>query len=366
MKKLLCTITVLLSLLVSCKNSNEVENKKVIKVGVPLPLTGDLAQYGQSIKEGIELYIDKVNEKGILDKKIVADYVDSKGDIQEDINIFKKMVSNKIDYVIGEAASSHSLAIAELANKAKIPMITPAATAMSVTENKEYVFRISFTDPYQGRVMAQYLKKNGVNKVALLVNNSSDYSVGVSKAFSDEAKKQGLDVYELKYTKEDTDFKSLLTDIKNKKIENLFVPDYYNTVGLILSQSKEVNLEAKFYGADGWDGIQENFAKVAEGAVFSSQFVDDDSIEQSKQFITEYKARYKKSPTIFSALAYDAATTLVEGIKKGGNLEAFKNLDINLVTGHITFDENRNPKKDVLFVEVKDGKIVLKEKFGEK
>ncbi|VWL85723.1 ABC transporter substrate-binding protein [Oceanivirga miroungae] len=364
MKKFLLSITVLLSLVLSCGTSND-EAKNVIKVGVPVPLTGDLAQYGQSIKEGIELYIDKINNDKILDKQIVAEYVDSKGDIQEDINIFKKMASNKVDYILGEAASAHSLAVAELANKAKIPMITPAATAMSVTEGKEYVFRISFTDPYQGEMMAKYLNKEKINKVALLVNNSSDYSVGVAKAFNEQSEKLGLSVYELRYTKEDTDFKSLLTDIKNKDIKNVFIPDYYNTVGLILSQAKEVNLDAMFFGADGWDGIQENFAKVADGAVFSSQFVDDENIEQSKEFIKEYKARFKKSPTIFSALGYDAATVLVEGIKKGGNLDAFKGLDVNLVTGHITFDENRNPKKDVLFVEVKDGKVILKEKFGE-
>lgn len=365
MKRVLVALTVLLSLVLSCGTSNN-EAKNVIKVGVPVPLTGDLAQYGQSIKEGVELYIDKINETGgVLGKKIVADYVDSKGDIQEDINIFKKMASNKVDYIIGEAASAHTLAVAELANKAKIPMITPAATAMSVTEGKEYVFRITFTDPYQGKIMAKYLNKQGISKVAILVNNSSDYSVGVADAFKEEGKKLGLELYELRYTKEDTDFKSLLTDIKNKGIRNLFIPDYYNTVGLILSQSKEVNLDAKFYGADGWDGIQENFAKVAEGSVFSSQFVDDETISQSEAFIKSYKQRYKKSPNIFSALGYDAAATLVEGIKKGGDLEAFKNLDMNLVTGHITFDENRNPKKEVLFVEVKDGKVVLKEKFGE-
>ncbi|WP_067138955.1 ABC transporter substrate-binding protein [Oceanivirga salmonicida] len=368
MKKTLTMLVLLSSLIFSCGESKNMEkDDSVVKVGVPLPLTGDFAQYGESIKEGIKLKIDKINVNGgIAGKTFEMDYVDSKGDIQENVNIFKQMVSNNVDIIIGEATSSNTLAIAELAQRAKIPMITPAATSMAATENKDQVFRITFTDPYQGEIIAKYMKKSNVSKVAILTNSSSDYSTGVVKAFIEESKKQGLEVTEAKYTKEDKDFKSILTDIKNKGIDTVFIPDYYNTVGLILSQAREVGLDANFYGADGWDGIQTNFAKVAEGSIFASQFVHTDNSEANINFIKEYKEKYDKLPNIFAALGYDAATVLVDAVSKGGDLkEAIKSTDLELITGHIVFDENRNPKKDVLFVEVKDGKVLLKEKFGE-
>lgn len=365
MKKVLSVFMIVLSLFACGKSSNE--DNTSIKVGVPLPLTGDLAQYGVATKNGIELAIEQINQAGgINGKMLVADYQDTKGDIQEVVSIFKKMNSNKVDVFIGEAISSNSIALAELSNTAKVPTISPTATALDVTKDKEYVFRTTFTDDYQGMILAKYMAKLGVKKAAILINNSSDYSLGVAQAFKDSAMKSGIEIFEQNYTGDDKDFKSLLVKIKNSGYKDVVIPDYYGTIGLILSQAEEIGLDAQYYGADGWDGIQADFARLAQGAIFSSQFAVDDDSEIVRNFITDYKKKFDKDPLIFSALGYDSVLILKSALEKGPDLkENLKKTDLNLVTGQVRYDENRNPNKKVTFIQIDNGKLKLKEKFGE-
>ncbi|WP_073507965.1 ABC transporter substrate-binding protein [Streptobacillus notomytis] len=375
MKKIILSVLTLF-MLFSCGNKTEVDVKggteSIIKIGVPEPLTGDLSQYGVAIKEGIEFKVSQINnEGGVNGKKIELIVEDTKGDLQEAVNIMKKMISvDKVDAVLGEAISANSFAIAELAQKAKIPMITPAGTRFDITESKDFVFRATFTDPFQGEVLAKYIKKLGYSNIAVLTNTSSDYSVGVAKSFKEVADKINLKYDEQKYTKEDKDFKSLLTNIKNSGFDSVLIPDYYNTVGLILSQAKELGLNVKFFGADGWDGIQTDFVDVAEGAIFTTQFDINDSSELSMEFISKFKEKYAKEPNLFTALGYDAATIIIEALKSVENpsdhiwvKEALSNVNLELITGKLEFDANRNPKKVVSFLTIENGKLVLKEKF---
>ena len=249
-------------------------------------------------------------------------------------------------------------------------MITATGTAFDITKGKDYVFRTTFTDPYQGVVVAKYAKSKGRKNVTVLTNTGSDYSVGLANAFKEQAKKEGIQVKEEQYTADDKDFRALLTKVKGYNPEVIFVPDYYNTIGLILTQAKELGINAQFMGGDGWDGIQTNFGKVANGAVFASQFAPDDPDQNVQKFIAAYKNEYKIDPIIFAALGYDTGTILETALKNVSDLsskdairEAIKKFDGTLVTGSLKFDAERNPEKKVTFIEVKDGKLTLKEKF---
>ena len=327
MKKILFLVSLLALFVLSC-GAKASKDKNVIKVGVIGALTGNVAQYGTSTINGFKLKVKEINAAGgINGKKIEIVEADSKGDVQEAINAFKKMVSqDKIDIFVGEVTSGPSLAIAPLAQQAKIPMITATGTAFDITKGKDYVFRTTFTDPYQ--------------------------------------------VKEEQYTADDKDFRALLTKVKGYNPEVIFVPDYYNTIGLILTQAKELGINAQFMGGDGWDGIQTNFGKVANGAVFASQFAPDDPDQNVQKFIAAYKNEYKIDPIIFAALGYDTGTILETALKNVSDLsskdairEAIKKFDGTLVTGSLKFDAERNPEKKVTFIEVKDGKLTLKEKF---
>ena len=377
MKKILAMILALTIFVLSCGNKSNTgsgsgsSGNDVIKIGVIAPLTGDVAQYGVAVKEGVELKIAEINAAGgINGKKIELIVADSKGDSQEAVNIFKKMVSqDKVNLIIGEVISSASLAIADLAQSAKIPMISASATNLDVTKGKDFVFRTTFTDPFQGAATAKYAKEKGIKSVAILTNTSSDYAVGLAEAFKSQASQDGLTVVEEKYTKDDKDFKSVLTKIKRQNPEAIFIPDYYNTIGLIITQANELGIKAQYLGGDGWDGIQVNFGSAAEGAVFSSQFAPDDTDPAVQKFISDFRAKYSKDPTIFEALGYDTAVVVENALKTAKELNGTSIRDalaatngLNLVTGTFKFDSERNPEKKVTFIEVKGGKLTLKEK----
>ena len=350
MKKILFLMSMMALFVMSC-GSKKVDSN-VIKVGVIAPLTGNVAQYGVATVNGFKLKVKEINAAGgINGKKIEIVEADSKGDTQEAVNIFKKMVSqDKIDVLVGEVISKPSLAIAPLAEQAKIPMITATGTAFDITKDKNFVFRTTYTDPYQGQAVAKYAKSKGFNNVTILTNSTSDYSVGLADAFKAQAQKEGIQI---------KDFRAVLTKVKGYNSNMIFVPDYYNTIGLILTQAKELGINSQFMGGDGWDGIQTNFGKVANGAIFASQFASDDSSEIAKKFINSYKTEYKLDPIMFAALGYDTGTILETSLKSVKDLsskeairDAIKNFSgDNLLTGSLKFDENRNPEKKVTKME---------------
>lgn len=371
MKKVFLMMLLATVFIVGCgKKAND---GNVIKIGVIAPLTGNYAQYGVAVKEGVELKVDAINNAGgINGKKIELITADSKGDVQEAVNAFKKMVSqDKVNVVIGEVVSATSQAISGLAQQAKVPLISATATSLDVTKGKDFVFRTTFTDPYQGTATAKYAKSKGIKSIAILTNSSNDYSVGIANAFKAQAAKDGITITEEKYTNDDKDFKAILTKVKGQNPQAIFIPDYYNTIGLIISQAKDLGINAQYLGGDGWDGIQTNFGKVAEGAIFASQFAPDDPDQHVQKFIAEYKKEYKADPIIFAALGYDTGTILETALKNVKDLsskdeikDAIKNFTgTNLVTGSLKYDSERNPEKKVTFIEVKDGKLTLKEKF---
>ena len=370
MKKVFLMMLLATVFIVGCgKKAND---GNVIKIGVIAPLTGNYAQYGVAVKEGVELKVDAINNAGgINGKKIELITADSKGDVQEAVNAFKKMVSqDKVNVVIGEVVSATSQAISGLAQQAKVPLISATATSLDVTKGKDFVFRTTFTDPYQGTATAKYAKSKGIKSIAILTNSSNDYSVGIANAFKAQAAKDGITITEEKYTNDDKDFKAILTKVKGQNPQAIFIPDYYNTIGLIISQAKDLGITAQYFGGDGWDGIQTNFGKVANGAIFASQFAPDDPDQNVQKFIAAYKNEYKIDPIIFAALGYDTGTILETALKNVSDLsskdaikEAIKKFDGTLVTGSLKFDAERNPEKKVTFIEVKDGKLTLKEKF---
>lgn len=368
MKKVLLVLLTLIIFVVSCgKKENSNVESDVIRIAVPQPLTGELSQYGVAIANGIELRAKEINENGgLLGKKIELHIVDTKGNLQEAVNSVKDLISNKnIDFILGEAISSNSSAVAAIAQAAKIPMITPAGTAFDITEGKDYVFRATFTDPYQGVAIAKKLNEKNYKNVAILTNSSNDYSVGISDSFKEESQKLGLTVKEFKYTSDDKDFKSILTNLKNLNVEAVVIPDYYNTVGLILSQSREVGVNTEYYGGDGWDTITTNFADVAEGAIYASQFSVTDTDEKVQDFIKKYMNKYDSEPSIFGALGYDAMMILEKAILSANSLDKevvknkIKETNDDFITGHIVYDSNNNPEKIVKFLKVEKGKTVI-------
>ncbi|GAA0178773.1 ABC transporter substrate-binding protein [Clostridium sediminicola] len=373
MKKVIAIMLALglLGSLSACGKKEDVEKEsETIKLGAVLPETGDVAVYGLAVKHGYELAIKKYNDEGgVLGKQIELIAYDNKGDNSETVNAYNKLVSSdKIDALLGAVISTNSLAIAPLAAKDGIPMLTPTSTAWDVTLAGENVFRSCYTDPFQGGTMARFASEDLKAKTAaVMYDTANDYAVGLAEEFKKVFESNGGEIVNFEgFNAKDKDYKSVLTNIKGNSPEVLFIPDYYNTVALVGKQAKEVGIEATLLGGDGWDGVLGVDKTAVEGGYFANHFATDDEAELIQNFVKSYKEAYDgEVPNALAALGYDGAITMIEAIKAAGStdadkiVEAINNTKLDLVCGYTEFDENRNPVKKVAIITIKDGEYKL-------
>ena len=372
MKKFTLMLLGLSFLITACGGEKEAttaaKESETIKIGSTAPLTGPVAIYGVTSINGAKLAMEEINKNGgVLGKQIEYIVLDSKGDSTEAITAYNRLVDEGIVAYLGEITSKPTLAIAEVAAQDNMPMITPTGTQFNITEAGPNVFRVCFTDPYQGVVLANLAKKNlNAKTVALLVNNSSDYSDGVAEAFVKEAEKLGLQVVAKEgYAEGDKDFRAQLTKVAAANPDVLLVPDYYEQAALISTQAREVGVKATFIGPDGWDGVAKALDSSSYGAIENSWYVTpeqgEDQNEKVQNFLKAYREKYNEEPSAFSALAYDTAYLMKDAIEKAGStdkdaiIKAIKESDFAGVTGHLKFDEKNNPVKAVTVLKIVNG-----------
>lgn len=392
MKKMLALLLGLTLAVTACGNSTtgtktESENKTEtaaetktettqggVKIGMLAPLSGAIAEYGIASSNGTKLAFDMLNGKNYLEGQTIEPVIyDTEGDQTKAVNLFNKLVSNdKIVALVGPVISSTSLAVAPVAQEENIPMITPTGTHLDITPDYPNVFRACFIDPYQGVLAGQFAVENlGVKKVAIVYNVGSDYSVGLAEEFKKVVEAAGLTVVNNEgYSEDDKDFSALAAKIKASEPELVFVPDYYNKVGILVGQLKTAGVKATFLGGDGWDGVLANYAKEAEGCYYLTHFSTADTSEAAVAFVNAYREKYNAEPSSFAALGYDAGQVIAEAIKKAGSTEpeaivkAMNEMEFEGITGVLRFDENGNPKnKDVTVIKVVDGKPVVETKI---
>lgn len=350
-----------------------------IKIGGLAPLSGDVSVYGIATNNGVQMAVDAANKSGgVLGKQIQYIYYDEKGDATEAVNAYNKLVQNdQVVALVGDVTSTPCLAVAQEAAKDNLPMITATGTTADITKKGGNVFRACFTDPYQGKVMAQYAaKKLNAKTAAILYNIADDYSLGVAEAFESEAKAAGIDVVEKQgYQTHDVDFKSQLQSIRSKNPDVLFVPVYYQDVALISVQAKQLGITSTLMGVDGWDGVLDKIDKsnvdAVNGAYFCSQYSSESTDQNVQNFIRDYKEKYKAEPNMFAVLGYDAMNMMIQSIKTAGStdsekvIEAMKAIDFKGLTGNITFDAERNPVKSAVINTIQDGAYKFVEYFDE-
>lgn len=350
-----------------------------IKIGGLAPLSGNVSVYGIATNNGVQMAVEAANKAGgVLGKQIKYICYDEKGDATEAVNAYNKLVQNdEVVALVGDVTSTPCLAVAQESVKDNLPMITATATTEAVTQKGENVFRACFTDPYQGKVMAQYAaEKLNAKTAAILYNIADDYSLGVAESFEKEAKAAGISVLEKQgYQTNDVDFKAQLQSIKGKNPDVLFIPVYYQDVALISVQAKQLGITSKLIGVDGWDGVLDKVDKsnvdAVNGAYFCSQYSSESKDVNVQNFIKDYKAKYKSEPNMFSVLGYDAMNMLIQAVKTAGSTDsgkvvaALKDIKFKGLTGNITFDANRNPVKAAAINTIQDGAYKFVEFFGE-
>ena len=360
----------------ACGGEKKVPETTTVKIGGLAPLTGSLAIYGVTTTNGAELAVKEINANGGINGKQI-DYIvlDTKGDATESVMAYNKLVDDKVAAVIGDITSKPTVAVAEIAAQDNMPMITPTGTQVDITEAGPNVFRVCFTNPYQGTVLATLAKERfGAETAGILVNNSSDYSDGIAKAFTEQAEKLGINITVKEgYADGDRDFRAQLTKIATVNPDVLLIPEYYEQASLIAAQAREMGVKSIFVGSDGWDGISktldETAYKVIENSYFTNHFSMQDDSPKIQNFIKAYKDAYKEDPSAFSALGYDAIYMMKEAIEKAGSTEkqaivdALKGIEYDGITGYLTFDENNNPVKAVTILKIQNGEYVFDSKI---
>lgn len=385
MKKVLCialALVLMAGVFAACAPKEE--KAETIKVGILGCHTGEYAVYGLAVKNGATLYIDKVNaDGGINGKQIEIIAYDNKGDDAEAVTAFTRMVDQGITALIGDVLTGNTLAVVAEANPINMPMITASATADAVTydseNNKVYtnVFRTCFIDPFQGEKMADYAAEVLQAKTAAVIfENGNDYAIGLRDAFVAKCATQGIEIVgQESYSTGDKDFKSQMTNIAAKNPDVVFCPNYYEDVGLIVTQAREAKVNAVFLGGDGWAGVKDYAsAEDLEGCVFTSGYAPGSTAEV-KVFEDAYKAKYGADTlNMFAATAYDAAMVLVNALKvvedKGGmtpGSDEYKQAVIDAIrddSGDVkgitspegyAFDEKNNPIKPVVMLKLVNG-----------
>lgn len=373
-----------MSALTGCGGGSKGADGDPIKVGGLLEMTGGSASFGISGKNGIDLALKKINEKGVLGgKKLSLVVADTKSEASEATNGMQKLISqDKVVAVIGPNQSSAVIASGAINNGAKVVDITPMGTNPDVTVDpktkqvKPYSFRTCFIDPFQGTVMASFASNElKVKRAAIYIDNTSDYAKGLAQFFKENfVKNGGQVVIEEAYLQKDTDFKSTLTKIKAAKPDFIYIPGYYQEVGLIVKQAREMGINVPMAGGDGWDSakLPEIAGKAAlENTFFSSLYSPDDTSDLNKDFVAEYKKAYNTNPDVFAALAYDSTLLIAKAIEDAGSADPAKIAEAMAkikgfkgVSGEVTFNEEHNPIKSAVIIEHKDGKQTFKTKVN--
>jgi branched-chain amino acid transport system substrate-binding protein len=366
MKRILIASIIVVSLLSACTPNGGGGDK--VRIGVFMSTTGTTANFGISSVNGIKLAADEINAAGGINGKQVELLVqDDRSDASEAATIVTKFVTqDQVHGIIGEVASSRSIAAAPIAQNAKIPMLTPSSTNPEVTKKGNFIFRSCFIDPYQGAAIAQFAAKTlGAKTAAIMVDRKNDYSTGLEKVINETfAKFGGKMVATQSYQEGDQDFNAQLTSLKGANPEVIFVPGYYNDVGLIAKQARDKGITVPLIGGDGWDS--EQLYKIGgtalNGSYFTNHYSPYDTDPKVVKFVNDYKAKYGSTPDALAATAYDAARIMFDAVKRSKSLAGpdirdalAATKDFPGVTGTVTFNENRDAVKPIVMIEIKDG-----------
>ena len=346
-----------------------------LKLGVIGPLTGGAAIYGNAVVNGTQIAVDEINALG-GDFQIELQAQDDEHDAEKSVNAYHQLQDWGVQAIAGVSAE---------ANTDRVFMLTPSASATSVTEGKDNVFQLCFADPNQGSASAQYISDNKLaTKVAVIYNNADAYSTGIYQTFKAKAEELGLEIVsETTFTDDTTDFSVQVGDAQSNGADLVFLPIYYTPASLILKQADSIGYAPKFFGVDGMDGILtiKGFdTSLAEGVMLLTPFSADATDDLTKNFVEKFTAKFGEVPSQFAADGYDCAYAIKAALEfyaaKNGGLDVtgmsadklceilisvFTDADFSAdgVTGlGMVWDANGQVNKEPKAVVIKDGVYV--------
>jgi len=340
-----------------------IENE--IRLGEYGAMTGTESVFGTDTHKGIWMAVEEANRKrGIRKKTIKIISYDTEGKAEKAISAVTELINHDhVHVILGEVASSLSLAAAPVAQSYQVPMISPASTHPKVTQLGNYIFRSCFIEPFQGSVMAKFaINHLNLKKAAILRDQESEYSHALANFFSDDFKKMGGQiVVDLNYSARTDNYRAQLLKIKSTRADIIFIPGYYREIEKIIPLAKEIGIRAVLLGGDGWDGLNlkpEDQSPLLP-AYFSNHFSADDKNAVVQGFVSRFEEQFGHRPNGLSALGYDAASLAIDAIQRASDLSP-KNIreaiastrNFQGVTGVISINSDRNAIKPAVVLKV--------------
>jgi len=357
------------SQLIGCGGGGETET---YKLGVVGPFTGDGAQFGEMIRMGVEMKAHEINEAGGINGVMLElELQDDKGDPKEAANVAQKLGSDPdVLAVIGHFNSSCSLAGKEVYNQMNVLQLSPGSTNVTVCEGGDWTFRNVYRDDYQGYFIADYIQNVlGYEKVAVFFDND-DYGRGLRDAFAERAEEIGLEIVaEEAYVRDTQEYTPQLTQIRAKDPDIIFISGLYANAAMILTQSKNLDIQTPFIGGDGLlsSDLIKNEGSAAEGTIITCPFLPTVEDEKTREFVEAFEKKYNEKPDAWAALSYDAVGIVAEAIAEvGTDRTAIRDYVASLdspesayegVTGMTYFDENGDVMKPLVVAVVRDGEF---------
>jgi branched-chain amino acid transport system substrate-binding protein len=331
--------------------------------------TGNIATFGQSTTRAMGLAVEEINAKGgVLGKQLQLIVEDDASDQQQVPNAVNKLITkDNVVVVIGEVASSNSMAGASVCQPAGVPMITPSSTNVRVTQEGDYIFRSCFTDDFQAAVMALFARRDLKAQTAVILKDiKSDYSKGLTEFFQKSFTALGGKVLGVEaYAQKDKDFRAQLTKINTLKPDVIYLPGYYEDIGNICRQARELGIKSTFIGGDGWDSpkLVELGEEAVEGCYFSNHYSKEEERPEVQTFVKAFQKKYGEAPDALAACGYDAVRIVADALQraKSADRKALRDAlaqtkDFPGVTGVITINTQRNAEKKAVVLTIKQGR----------
>ena len=370
MKKLLALVLALAMTL--CMTAAMADG--AIKIGFIGPLTGAAAVYGQAADNGAKIAVDEINALGGIQLELLDQ--DDVHDAEIAVNAYNNLWDNGCQMILGTVTTNPCIAVSAEAFNDRMFMLTPSASSTAVTEGKDNVFQVCFTDPNQGSASAEYIfnKKLGT-KAAIIYNNADAYSTGIYQTFAAKAAELGLEVVSTStFTNDTTDFSVQVNQAKDAGADVVFLPIYYTPASQILTYANSIDYKPLFFGVDGMDGILtiEGFdTSLAEGVMLLTPFSADAEDERTQNFVAAYQAQHNEIPNQFAADGYDGIYALYTAIQNAGItaetsaeeacellIAQFTSIEVEGLTGTMTWSANGEVSKTPTAVVIENGTYV--------
>lgn len=359
----------------SLLGAGQVLAQDTVKIGGNFELTGDAAAYGTPMSEAAKLAVKEVNENGgVLGGEVEYVEYDNTSDLTEAASVAQRLASEDVVGIVGPATTGDSNAQIPVIQEAAVPAILPAATGngMTLDDNGdvfEYLFRVAFEDAFQGRAAATYVTETlGAQTAALFVDQSTDYATGLEQAFTEEFEALGGQVVTTEsFQSGDTDFTASLTSLLSQEFDVLYVPGYYTEVGLLIKQARELGITQPIVGGDGLGNqtlVDLAGASNVNDVYYTAHYSPLSDDEDLQDFLTKFEEEYGKQADQFAVLSYDATMLLLDAVGRAGSADRQAITDalaatetFDGLTGTFSIDEDHNPVKEVLMLQLTNGEV---------